>query len=111
MNMEHGLFVPFAAAYMVWMKQDELKLQKLAPSWWGVSVVLFATLLFFLSTVAQWIWVSRVAFLASLVGCVWAVCGFRLVRQTGLSPVHPGAHDRAAQFYQRAGHPAIAVDG
>jgi exosortase len=81
MNMEHGLFVPFAAAYMVWIKQDELKLQKLSPSWWGVFVVLGTTLLFFLSTVAQWIWVSRVAFLASLVGCVWAVCGFRLVRQ------------------------------
>jgi exosortase len=80
MNMEHGIFVPFAAAYMVWMKQDELKQQKISPSWLGLAAVLGAALLYFLSTVAQWIWVSRITFLAGLVGCIWAMCGFRIVR-------------------------------
>jgi exosortase len=79
-NMEHGIFVPFAAAYMVWMKQDELKRLPLVPSWLGVGAVLGATLLFFLSTVAQWVWVGRVSFLAGLVGCIWAVCGFQFLR-------------------------------
>jgi exosortase len=81
MNMEHGIFVPFAAAYMVWMKQDELRQAKISPSWLGVAAVLVATLLYFLSILAQWIWISRIAFLAGLIGCVWAVCGFRLVRR------------------------------
>jgi len=80
MNMEHGLFVPFAAAYMTWMKQDELKQVKVAPSWWGVAGVFLVGMLFILSSVAQWIWVTRIAFLGSLVACLWAVCGFRLVR-------------------------------
>ena len=80
-NMEHGIFVPFAAAYMVWMKQDELKQLKISPSRWGIAAVLGAAALSLLSTAAQWIWVSRVTFLAGLVGCVWAVCGFQFVRR------------------------------
>jgi exosortase len=80
-NMEHGIFVPFAAAYMVWMKQDELKQLKLSPSRWGVVAVLAAALLSLLSIAAQWVWVSRVTFLAGLVGCIWAICGFQFVRR------------------------------
>jgi exosortase len=80
-NMEHGIFVPFAAAYMVWMKQDELKQLPLSPSRWGVVAVLLAAMLSLLSTAAQWMWVSRVTFLAGLVGCVWAVCGLQYVRR------------------------------
>ncbi|HUI78998.1 MAG TPA: exosortase/archaeosortase family protein [Bryobacteraceae bacterium] len=79
LNMEHGIFVPFAAAYMVWMKKDELKQAKISPSWLGVLAVVVATLVFFLSTLAQWIWVSHVSFLGGLVGSIWAVCGFRMV--------------------------------
>jgi exosortase len=80
-NMEHGIFVPFAAAYMVWMKQDELKQLKVSPSLWGLAAVVAAAMLSILSIAAQWIWVSRIAFLVGLVGCVWAVCGFRYIRK------------------------------
>ncbi len=80
-NMEHGIFVPFAAAYMVWMKQDELKQMELSPSLWGVLTVLLAAMLSLLSTAAQWVWVSRILFLAGLVGCIWAVCGMQYVRR------------------------------
>ena len=81
LNMEHGIFVPFAAAYMVWMKKEELKKAPLTPSWLGVMLVLGATLIFFLGILAQWVWVSQASFLAGLVGCIWAVCGFRMVRK------------------------------
>lgn len=80
-NMEHGIFVPFAAAYMVWMKQDELKQMELSPSLWGIVTVLLAAMLSLLSTAAQWVWVSRILFLVGLVGCIWAVCGMQYVRR------------------------------
>ena len=81
LNMEHGIFVPFAAAYMVWLKQDELKQLKISPSRWGIALVLAAAVMSLLSTAAQWIWVNRIMFLAGLVGCIWAVCGFQYVRR------------------------------
>jgi exosortase len=80
-NMEHGIFVPFAAAYMAWMKQDELKQLKFSPSFWGIPLVLGAAMVSILSIAAQWIWVSRITFLAALVGCIWSVCGFQYVRR------------------------------
>ena len=80
LNMEHGIFVPFAVAYMAWMKKEELARVKISPSWLGASLVLITALVFFLSTLAQWMWVSRICFLISLIGCIWAACGFRMIR-------------------------------
>jgi exosortase len=80
-NMEHGPFVPIIVAYMVWLKREQLRLLPKRPSPWGIAIVAAAGALSVLSAAAQWTWVSRMAFLASFVGCIVALYGFRIVRE------------------------------
>ena len=79
-NMEQGVFVPFTAAYMIWCSQDQLRRIVRAPSRLGVVLVLVSALVSLVSVVSQWIWLSRMAFLFAVIGCVWALYGFRMVR-------------------------------
>jgi exosortase len=79
-DMGHGIFVPLAAGYMAWLKRDELRSIPVQPSFAGLLLVLWGALQATIGTAAQWIWVSRVAFVISLVGCLSALYGFRMVR-------------------------------
>jgi exosortase len=78
--MEHGILVIPAAAYMAWTKKDELKAVPWQPSAWGTFLLFWGALQAILGLAAQWIWVGRMAFLVSLVGCIVAVFGWRMVR-------------------------------
>jgi exosortase len=79
--MEHGMLVIPAAAYMAWTKKDKLKTLTRKPSMWGVGLLLLGAVLASLATAAQWIWVSRMAFLVSIVGYIAALYGWRIVRE------------------------------
>jgi len=79
--MEHGVLVVPAAAYMVWTKWDRLKLLAVRPSGWGFGLVVCGTLAAALGVLAHWVWLSRVSFLVSLVGCIALVFGWAIVRQ------------------------------
>jgi exosortase len=78
--MEHGLLVIPAAAYMVWTQRSELGKIVSRPSAWGVALLIWGALQALLGVVAQWVWVSRTAFLVSLVGCIVLVFGFNMLR-------------------------------
>jgi exosortase len=79
--MEHGILVIPAAAYMAWTKKDKLQTIARQPSGWGVVLLLCGALQALLGLAAQWIWVSRMAFLVSLVGYIAAVWGWRMIRE------------------------------
>jgi exosortase len=79
--MEHGILVVPAAAYMAWTKKDRLKTIPRKPSGWGVVVLLWGALQAVLGLAAQWMWVSRMAFLVSLVGYLAAVFGWLIIRE------------------------------
>jgi exosortase len=79
--MEHGILVIPAAAYMAWTKKDKLQAIPRQPSGWGVLLLLCGALQAVFGLAAQWIWVSRMAFLVSLVGYLAAVFGWRTVRE------------------------------
>lgn len=79
--MEHGLLVIPAAAYMAWTKKDKLKSMPRQPSRWGIVLLFAGAVQALLGLAAQWIWVSRMAFLVSLVGYVAALFGWRIVRE------------------------------
>src|SRR5271163_265480 len=68
--MEHGVLVLPAAAYMAWAKKDKLKAIPRLPSGWGLLLVTWGALQAVLGIVAQWVWLARMAFLVSLVGCI-----------------------------------------
>jgi exosortase len=79
--MEHGILVIPAAAYMAWTKKDRLRAIPRQPSGWGIVLLLWGALQALLGLTAQWIWVSRMSFLISLVGYISAVFGWRIVRE------------------------------
>jgi exosortase len=79
--MEHGILVLPAAAYMAWAKKDKLQTVPRRPSAWGVVLLFGGALQAVLGLAAQWVWVGRMAFLVSLVGCIVALFGWRMVRE------------------------------
>ena len=79
--MEHGVLVIPAAAYMTWMKRGTLARIPCTPSAWGLLLLFLGALLATLGIAAHWVWVGRMAFLVSLIGCIAAVYGLRMVRE------------------------------
>jgi exosortase len=79
--MEHGVLVIPAAAYMAWVKKDTLKALPRRPSAWGVFLLLWGAVQACLGIAGQWVWVSRISFLVSLVGYIVALFGWRMVRE------------------------------
>lgn len=79
--MEHGVLVVPAAAYMVWTKRSRLRQVPRQPSLWGIPLLLWGAAQALLGLAAQWTWIGRTAFLVSLVGCIVALFGWRMVRE------------------------------
>jgi exosortase len=79
--MEHGILVIPAAACMAWTKRRRLAEVPRRPSPWGVFWLLWGALQALFGLAAQWIWVSRTAFLVSLVGSIAVLYGWRMVRE------------------------------
>jgi len=79
--MEHGILVVPAAAYMAWAKRDKLAALIPQPSRWGVALLAWGALQALLGELGQWVWVSRTAFLVSLVGCIVLVYGLPMVKE------------------------------
>jgi exosortase len=80
LSMEHGLLVAPAAAYMVWTKRARLSQISPRPSMWSIPLLLWGGAQASLGIAAHWIWISRIAFLVSLVGCIAALYGLQMVR-------------------------------
>jgi exosortase len=78
-SMEHGILVIPAALYMTWTKRARLRQIPREPSSWGVLLIGLGAAQAILGTLAHWTWVSRMAFLVSLVGCIDALYGVRTV--------------------------------
>jgi len=80
-NMEHGLLVPVAVGYMVWLKRGTLRLVPVAPSAWGIVLVGWGLIQYTAGVLLQAEWTQATAFLVSLVGALLALYGFRMVRE------------------------------
>lgn len=78
-DMGHGMLVPVAAAYMVWLKWDELKRLPAEPSRLGLLLVLICSLQTLISVAAHWVWLSRMGFVECVFACVLAIRGWRTV--------------------------------
>jgi exosortase len=79
--MEHGILVIPAAAYMAWAKRDKLAAVTARPSLWGAGLLFCGALQAVLGELGQWVWVSRMAFLVSFVGCIVLVYGIRMIKE------------------------------
>ncbi len=80
-EMGHGFFVPAVAAYLIWQRRQALAEIELRSDWRGLILVVWGFLQLVLGTAAADFFLTRVAFLISLVGVLWTLCGFNLLRR------------------------------
>lgn len=81
-NMSHGLFVPIAAAYIIWTKRSLLARIKPKANYWGLPLVLFGFLTLCVGppSLPTWVFIVRCSFLFSLVGCILFLGGAAMLR-------------------------------
>ena len=79
-DMAHGPLVPFVAAYMVWLRREDLAKATPRPSRWGLVLVALSGLQSILGLAADWKVFGFVTFWVSLVGCIWYLYGAPVLR-------------------------------
>lgn len=80
-DMGHGFFVPIVAGFIVWKRRHALAALKPETNYWGLVVVLWGALQFMLGTLGAELFLSRTAFLISLIGAIWFLGGTRILKQ------------------------------
>jgi exosortase len=80
-DMSHGFFVPVVAGYIVWRRRDELLAMKAEPNWWGLALVAYGAFQLWIGTLAVELFLTRTAFVITLIGAVWLLCGTRILRK------------------------------
>ena len=79
-DMGHGFFVPVMAALIAWQKKDLLLAEKPAPNWWGMVIVIYAGLQLYIGTLGVELFLSRTAFVITLIGITLLLGGTRALR-------------------------------
>ena len=79
-DMGHGFFVPLVAGFIVWRRRHALAALKPETNYWGLVLVLYGALQFMLGTLGAEVFLARTAFLISLVGVIWFLCGTKILK-------------------------------
>lgn len=79
-DMGHGFFVPFVSLFMIWQMREQLAKIPMIPNWWGLALVVWGGAQAILGTLGAELFVSRTAFLVSLIGILLCICGTRFVK-------------------------------
>jgi exosortase len=80
-DMSHGFFVPLVAGFIVWQRREELLAIKARPNWWGLAVVAYGAFQLWIGTLAVELFLTRTAFVITLIGAVWLLGGTRILRK------------------------------
>jgi exosortase len=81
-DMSHGLFVPIAAAFIAWDKRATLAAIQPKINYWGLLLVLFGMIMLCIGppSLPTFVFITRGAFLFSLVGCILFLRGAATLR-------------------------------
>lgn len=77
----HGPIVPLVCAWVVWRKRARLRELPISSSWWGIPIVLGATLLLGLSLLEDVHYTQNVSFVAALFGATLVLFGWAITRE------------------------------
>jgi exosortase len=80
-DMSHGYFVPLVAGYIIWQRRQELLAVESKVDWRGLIVVAWGALQLFIGALAVELFLSRSAFVVTLIGIVWTLCGVQVLRR------------------------------
>ncbi len=79
-DMGHGFFVPAIAAYIIWQERAKLFAIERQPNWWGLAIMLWAGFQLFIATLGAELFLSRTAFVISVIGAVLFIGGSKLTK-------------------------------
>ena len=79
-DMGHGFFVPVLAAYIAWLKREEVFSRKIEPNWWGLLLIVYAGLQLCAATLGAELFLARTAIVLSVIGMTLFLGGTRCVR-------------------------------
>lgn len=82
-DMGHGFFVPVVAAYIAWQRKDEILDIEMKRNYWGLVVMLYASVQYVLGTIAAELFLTRTAIVFSIAGAVLFTGGLQLLKKVG----------------------------
>lgn len=79
-DMGHGFFVPVIAGYIAWQKREELAAAPLKSNWFGLVILALAAAQSIVGTLGAELFVSRTAFIGSVIGVVLYMGGMPAIK-------------------------------
>jgi hypothetical protein len=83
-DVSHGFFVPPIAAYLAWQKRDEILNLDWKPNFWGLLVVLWASVQLVIGSLGAELFLQRTSLLIFLGGAIFTAGGFKALKACGL---------------------------
>jgi exosortase len=80
-DFSHGFLIPFFAAYLIWIRREEVASTPVKPTWAGLPVVLLGLLLLLTGRFGADLFLSRVSFILLAAGAIWMVWGHAMLRK------------------------------
>ncbi len=80
-DMQHGIFAPLVAGYIVWTIRDEVFSRPVRPNWLGLLLVLWGFFQAIVGTLGADYFIARTAFIIALVGVIITLGGFSTLRK------------------------------
>jgi exosortase len=75
-NFSHGIFVPAFSAFVLWQNRQRLLALRPAPSWWGLPLLLIASVLLVVGILGAELFLSRISLLLMIAGLVILLRGW-----------------------------------
>ncbi len=79
-NNSHGFIVPAVSGYLIWRRRDELLSRAVAPSAWGLPVVLSGVAMLLFGWLSDEYFSQRLSLVVVLAGCVVSWYGWPAMR-------------------------------
>ncbi len=79
-NFSHGFFVPAFSFYVLWQNREKLRSVRIAPSSWGLLLVLLSLCTLILGVFGAELFLSRFSLIFLLAGTVIFLCGWGMLR-------------------------------
>lgn len=80
-EMGHGFFVVPVAAYIVWSKREELAATPVKPFWPALSLIVLGFVMEVVGILGAEFFVSRAGLISAIVGVIWALCGWQVLKK------------------------------
>ncbi len=79
-NYSHGFLIPIITGYLIWLERDKLKTAKIAPSWWGLIVILLAGAIYLIGRTGGEYYSQRFSIIVMLYGFILSFWGIEVLK-------------------------------